>query len=410
MLFLYLVAIFLPIPGVCIGSAPMDVGTGAFSPDGSLFQLEYACAAADRGSLAIGVEAAGAVVLVCARGNGGDDLMASSLGSSSALDALRCPSPANRKLVAISPTIGCAAGGLLPDSRVLIASARSMASDHWFAFGEPPSVASVAAEVGVVALSFSNHPRLKDHPKEKAPLRMSRPFGASLLLAAVEDEEGDADEEECSTEEEEEEEEECSANENDQGGHEQAEREGGEGGEAAMQRPTNLSASRSSDDGESDGGGNTDERRAPLLPPRRRRQRRASGRLYHLPPTGAPMRWRAKAIGSGATAAECDVAAYLLACARRGTLSLPASEALLEEKLDPPPPPPFASAPPQQQQQQCEDRGYLLRLLWRRRCDYKSWSGASNYSREQSRRQGNRAVELDKTTKAAKGLMLTLTF
>jgi 20S proteasome alpha/beta subunit len=112
----------------CMASAPnaMDVGTGAFSPDGSLYQLEYACAAADRGSLAIGVEAAGAVVLVCARGSGG------SLGRLSSeealpLDLLRCrDSPANRKLVAISPTIGCAVGGLLPDSRVLVNSARNM--------------------------------------------------------------------------------------------------------------------------------------------------------------------------------------------------------------------------------------------------------------------------------------------
>ena len=48
-------------------SNSMDVGAGAFSPDGSLFQLQYATRAAERGGLAVGVEAQGAVVLTVER-------------------------------------------------------------------------------------------------------------------------------------------------------------------------------------------------------------------------------------------------------------------------------------------------------------------------------------------------------
>ena len=140
---------------------------GSFGPDGSLPQLEHAVAASRRGALAIGLETDEGVVLVCAARQP---------------DPLRRPGPEDAKLVTLSATLGCAAAGLLPDSRMLVTHGRKMASSHWFRFGEAAPVEFVMSEMGTLALSYSSHPRFKG---EEAPVRMSRPFGAALLVGGV---------------------------------------------------------------------------------------------------------------------------------------------------------------------------------------------------------------------------------
>ena len=266
------------VPVVAAALPSMDLGVGAFSPDGSLYQLDYAKCAAARGALAVGVEAQGAVVLVCERrsslsqkdgssvGNasdrsddGGSDVD----GSNNEEDAdktttlhrlMRHESVTNRKILPLSPSLGCSAAGIPPDSRALVDRGRRIIQEHWFVYGEAPSVEFVAAEMGTAALSFSNHPRQGD--SEEPAVRIARPFGVSLLLAGVD------------------------------GAFYSA-----AGDDASFSKKLAGSAASSGDEA-------TEE-----LP----------GSLFYLEPTGAYSRWRGKAIGRGAGAAEAEIAHLLAA-------------------------------------------------------------------------------------------------
>ena len=111
-LWLQLAAVtLLVLPRLAEPRASHDLSVGSLGPDGSLRQLEYAVEASKRGGLALGIEAADAVLLVCGR---------------RAVDPLRRDGSESDKLVRLSPSLGCAAAGLLPDSRMLVAHARKV--------------------------------------------------------------------------------------------------------------------------------------------------------------------------------------------------------------------------------------------------------------------------------------------
>lgn len=145
-----------------------DVGLSSFSPDGALHQLEYAQEASNRGALTIGIQTDEAVLLVCAKNP--DEPLRRMRGGD------------HGKFFRISSSQGCAAAGFVPDTSMMVAHGREKAMNHWFTFGESPSVQSTASEIAELALSFSSHHRMQS---DAAPIRMSRPCGAALLVAGV---------------------------------------------------------------------------------------------------------------------------------------------------------------------------------------------------------------------------------
>jgi 20S proteasome subunit alpha 5 len=144
-----------------------DRGVNTFSPEGRLFQVEYAIEAIKLGSTAIGIQTSEGVILAV------EKRLTSPLLEPSSVE----------KIMEIDAHIGAAMSGLTGDAKTLIDYARVEALNHTFTFDEPMSVESCTQAICDLALRFG-----EDRKSEKA---MSRPFGVALLVAGV-DENGPA--------------------------------------------------------------------------------------------------------------------------------------------------------------------------------------------------------------------------
>lgn len=138
-----------------------DRGVNTFSPEGRLFQVEYAIEAIKLGSTAIGIQTSEGVVLAV------EKRITSPLMEPASVE----------KIMEIDSHIGCAMSGLIADSRTMVDKARVEAQNHWFTYNEQMSVESVTQAVSNLALEFGD-----DDAREGA---MSRPFGVALLFGGV---------------------------------------------------------------------------------------------------------------------------------------------------------------------------------------------------------------------------------
>jgi 20S proteasome subunit alpha 5 len=138
-----------------------DRGVNTFSPEGRLFQVEYAIEAIKLGSTAIGIQTSEGVVLAV------EKRVTSTLIEPRSIE----------KIMEIDKHIGCAMSGLIADSRTMIDKARVEAQSHWFTYNELMKVESVTQAVSNLALAFGD-----DDADQGA---MSRPFGVALLFAGV---------------------------------------------------------------------------------------------------------------------------------------------------------------------------------------------------------------------------------
>lgn len=138
-----------------------DRGVNTFSPEGRLFQVEYAIEAIKLGSTAIGIQTNEGVVLAV------EKRVTSPLIEPASIE----------KVFEVDDHIGCAMSGLIADSRTLIDRARVEAQNHWFTYNEKMSVESVTQSVSNLALQFGDD--------DADPGAMSRPFGVALLFAGI---------------------------------------------------------------------------------------------------------------------------------------------------------------------------------------------------------------------------------
>lgn len=102
-----------------------DSRTTTFSPEGRLYQVEYALEAINNASLTVGVLCSSGVVLVA------DKPISSKL-----LD----PGKINEKLYKLDSHIFCAVAGLTADANVLINMCKLYAQRHRYSYGEPQSI------------------------------------------------------------------------------------------------------------------------------------------------------------------------------------------------------------------------------------------------------------------------------
>ncbi|XP_013415229.1 proteasome subunit alpha type-5 isoform X1 [Lingula anatina] len=140
-----------------------DRGVNTFSPEGRIFQVEYAIEAIKLGSTAIGIQTSEGVVLAV------EKRVTSPLIEPSSIE----------KIFEIDHHIGCAMSGLIADSRTMVDRARVEAQNHWFTYNENMSVESVTQSVSNLALAFGDD--------DADPGAMSRPFGVALLFAGIDD-------------------------------------------------------------------------------------------------------------------------------------------------------------------------------------------------------------------------------
>jgi len=135
-----------------------DRAITVFSPDGRLFQVEYAREAVKRGTTAVGIKSTGGVVLLV------DKRVTSRLLEVESVE----------KIFQIDDHIGAASSGLVADARALIDRARVEAQVNDVTYGEPIGIETLAKKVC-------------DHKQVYTQYGGARPYGTALLIAGLDD-------------------------------------------------------------------------------------------------------------------------------------------------------------------------------------------------------------------------------
>lgn len=133
-----------------------DRAITVFSPDGRLFQVEYAREAVKRGTTAVGVRYKDGVALLV------DKRVSSRLVVPASIE----------KIFAIDQHLGCATSGLVADARALVDRARVEAQMNRVTYDEPIQVDTLVK-------------RICDFKQSHTQFGGGRPFGTALLLAGV---------------------------------------------------------------------------------------------------------------------------------------------------------------------------------------------------------------------------------
>jgi proteasome alpha subunit len=135
-----------------------DRATTVFSPDGRLFQVEYAREAVKRGTTTVGLKFKDGVVLLI------DKRIRSKLVEPDSIE----------KIYLIDEHVGCATSGLVADARVLVDHARVIAQIDKVTYGEKINVEHLVKKIS-------------DYKQQYTQYGGVRPFGISLLIAGVDD-------------------------------------------------------------------------------------------------------------------------------------------------------------------------------------------------------------------------------
>ncbi len=140
------------------GQMAYDRAITVFSPDGRLFQVEYARVAVTRGATTAGLKFKDGVVLLAGKG------VSSRLMEPSSIE----------KIFQIDEHIGCATSGLVADARVLVDYARVVAQINKVTYRELISVDMLVK-------------RVCDYKQNYTQYGGVRPFGTALLIGGVDD-------------------------------------------------------------------------------------------------------------------------------------------------------------------------------------------------------------------------------
>ena len=135
-----------------------DRGITIFSPDGRLYQVEYAREAVKRGTASIGVRTPEGVVLAV------DKRIRSPLMERDSVE----------KIHKADDHVGIASAGHVADARQLIDFARRQAQVDQLRYGQP---------VGVETLTKT----VTDHIQQYTQVGGARPFGVALIVGGIED-------------------------------------------------------------------------------------------------------------------------------------------------------------------------------------------------------------------------------
>ncbi|WP_254523896.1 archaeal proteasome endopeptidase complex subunit alpha [Natrinema caseinilyticum] len=135
-----------------------DRGITIFSPDGRLYQVEYAREAVKRGTASVGLRTPDGVVLAANR------QVSSSLMERSSVE----------KIHTVDDHVGIASAGHVADARQLVDLARRRAQGEQLRYGQ---------RIGVETLTRA----VTDHIQEYTQTGGARPFGVALLVGGIDD-------------------------------------------------------------------------------------------------------------------------------------------------------------------------------------------------------------------------------
>jgi proteasome alpha subunit len=138
------------------GPAAYDRAITVFSPDGRLFQVEYAREAVKRGTTAVGITYGGGVLLAV------DKNVATTLILPRSIE----------KIFQVDEHIAVATSGLVADARRLIAEARVISQRNKMAYNEPISTLKLTRSICDIKQAYTQYGG-------------ARPFGTALLVAGI---------------------------------------------------------------------------------------------------------------------------------------------------------------------------------------------------------------------------------
>lgn len=133
-----------------------DRAITVFSPDGRLFQVEYALETVKRGSTVLGITCPEGVVLTA------EERTSSKLQDPSF----------TWKIFKIDDHLGAAISGLSSDARILVDQARIIAQSNRLTYDEPVDVEVLSKRIGDVKQLYTQHAGV-------------RPFGVSIIFGGV---------------------------------------------------------------------------------------------------------------------------------------------------------------------------------------------------------------------------------
>jgi proteasome alpha subunit len=133
-----------------------DRAITVFSPDGRLFQVEYALETVNRGATIVGIVCLEGVVL----------------GAEEKIETKLQDTNFTWKLYAVDDHLGAAVVGLGSDARILIDQARIYAQSNRLMYDEPIDVEIITKRVGDVKQLYTQHAGV-------------RPFGVSIIFGGV---------------------------------------------------------------------------------------------------------------------------------------------------------------------------------------------------------------------------------
>ena len=138
-----------------MASRGYDMTPTMYSPDGRIYQVEYAIETVKRGAIAIGLQAKDGIILAVEEVS--RDLQVEDI---------------TQKIFQVDDHVGIAAAGYIPDARILVDSARFFSQSNKLTYDESVEIEAVAKHLADQSHQFTQYSGV-------------RPFGVALIIAGV---------------------------------------------------------------------------------------------------------------------------------------------------------------------------------------------------------------------------------
>ena len=138
-----------------MASRGYDMTPTMYSPDGRIYQVEYAIETVKRGAIAIGLQVKDGVIIAVEEKS--RDLQVEDI---------------TQKIFEVDDHIGIAAAGYIPDARILVDNARFFSQSNKLTYDESVEVETVARHLADQSHQFTQYSGV-------------RPFGVALIVAGV---------------------------------------------------------------------------------------------------------------------------------------------------------------------------------------------------------------------------------
>jgi len=138
-----------------MASRGYDMTPTMYSPDGRIYQVEYALETVKRGAIAIGLQAKDGIIIAVEEVS--RDLQVEDI---------------TQKIFQVDDHIGIAAAGYIPDARVMVDNARFFSQSNKLTYDESVEIETVAKHLADQSHQFTQYSGV-------------RPFGVALIVAGV---------------------------------------------------------------------------------------------------------------------------------------------------------------------------------------------------------------------------------